>query len=138
MLPDSLPEGAAQRTAKALPDGLLHQCAKLKERESVFFQTILPALLEIPLLGHDGLEGKVSAFLSIAMTLFKPNLQLRKLRVMRGTIAAYSADFHEGVNIIRGQNASGKSTVVDFIFYVLGGENYWEERSAPLQRCSGK
>lgn len=57
------------------------------------------------------------------MTLFKPNLQLRKLRVMRGATVAYSADFHEGVNIIRGQNASGKSTVVDFIFYVLGGEN---------------
>lgn len=57
------------------------------------------------------------------MTLYKPNLQLRKLRVMRGTLEAYSADFHEGVNIIRGQNASGKSTVMDFIFYVLGGEN---------------
>jgi hypothetical protein len=57
------------------------------------------------------------------MTLLKPNLQLRKLRVMRGAQEAYSADFHEGVNIIRGQNASGKSTVMDFIFYVLGGEN---------------
>ncbi len=57
------------------------------------------------------------------MTLFKPNLQLRKLRVMRGALEAYSADFHEGVNIIRGQNASGKSTVMDFIFYALGGEN---------------
>jgi hypothetical protein len=57
------------------------------------------------------------------MTLFKPNLQLRKLRVMRGALEAYSADFHEGVNIVRGQNASGKSTVMDFIFYALGGEN---------------
>lgn len=57
------------------------------------------------------------------MTLFKPNLQLRKLRVMRGAMPAYAADFHEGVNIIRGQNASGKSTIVDFIFYALGGDN---------------
>ncbi len=57
------------------------------------------------------------------MTLFKPNLQLRKLRIMRDAVVAYSADFHEGVNIIRGQNASGKSTVMDCIFYVLGGES---------------
>jgi hypothetical protein len=57
------------------------------------------------------------------MTPFKPNLQLRKLRVMRGATIAYSADFHAGVNIICGQNASGKSTVMDFIFYALGGDN---------------
>jgi hypothetical protein len=57
------------------------------------------------------------------MTLLKPNLQLRRLRIMRSASVAYAADFHEGVNIIRGQNASGKSTVVDSIFYVLGGEN---------------
>ncbi len=57
------------------------------------------------------------------MTLYKPTLQLRKLRVLREKQIAYQADFHEGVNIIRGQNASGKSTVVDFIFYALGGDS---------------
>lgn len=57
------------------------------------------------------------------MTLYKPTLQLRKLRVHREKRIAYQADFHEGVNIIRGQNASGKSTVVDFIFYALGGDS---------------
>jgi len=57
------------------------------------------------------------------MTLLQPNLQLRKLRVLDGVRCAYAADFHSGVNIISGQNASGKSTVVDFIFYVLGGDS---------------
>ena len=57
------------------------------------------------------------------MTLYKPTLQFRKLRIFREKQVAYQADFHEGVNIIRGHNASGKSTVMDFIFYVLGGEN---------------
>lgn len=60
---------------------------------------------------------------SIDMTLYKPTLQLRKLRVLREKRVAYQADFHKGVNIIRGQNASGKSTVVDFIFYALGGDS---------------
>jgi len=57
------------------------------------------------------------------MTLYKPNLQLRRLKIMAGAITAYSANFHEGVNIISGQNASGKSTIMDFIFYGLGGES---------------
>lgn len=57
------------------------------------------------------------------MTLYKPNLQLRKLRVMAGAFRAYSADFHSGVNIINGQNASGKSTIMDFLFFGLGGES---------------
>lgn len=57
------------------------------------------------------------------MTIFKPNLQLNKIRVMSGVNTAYSAEFHSGINIISGQNASGKSTIMDFIFYGLGGED---------------
>lgn len=34
---------------------------------------------------------------------------------------AYDEEFHHGVNIIRGQNSSGKSTIIRFIFFVLGG-----------------
>jgi uncharacterized Zn finger protein (UPF0148 family) len=36
--------------------------------------------------------------------------------------AAFDQLFHRGVNIIRGQNSSGKSTIANFIFYVLGGD----------------
>jgi BMFP domain-containing protein YqiC len=35
---------------------------------------------------------------------------------------AYDEQFHKGVNIIRGDNSSGKSTITHFIFYVLGGD----------------
>src|SRR5690554_3815017 len=34
---------------------------------------------------------------------------------------AYFEKFRNGINIIRGENSSGKSTISHFIFYVLGG-----------------
>ena len=34
---------------------------------------------------------------------------------------AYDEKYHRGVNIIHGQNSSGKSTIVRFIFFALGG-----------------
>ena len=49
-------------------------------------------------------------------------LRLNRLRIGRPGGIAYDQDFHGGVNIIRGQNSSGKSTIADFIFFILGGE----------------
>jgi hypothetical protein len=46
---------------------------------------------------------------------------------------AYDQKFHAGVNIIRGENSSGKSTVSDFIFYILGGE--FEEWKEAARQC---
>lgn len=47
---------------------------------------------------------------------------LKRLRVMQSGAPVYDQSFHLGINIIRGENGSGKSTIADFIFYVLGGE----------------
>lgn len=45
----------------------------------------------------------------------------RLVIVTRDGKTSYDEHFHRGVNIIRGQNSSGKSTIIRFIFYVLGG-----------------
>lgn len=46
---------------------------------------------------------------------------LKRLRVLRNLHVAYDEQFQEGLNIIRGVNGSGKSSIADFIFFVLGG-----------------
>lgn len=62
------------------------------------------------------------------MTMFKPNLRVERLQVTARGIAVYDENFHSGLNIIRGENSSGKSTIMDFIFYGLGGDlSDWRE-----------
>ena len=59
--------------------------------------------------------------------LLKLFLMLNRLVIYRGGQAAYDEHFHEGVNIIRGENGSGKSTIMDFIFHVFGEVGGWKE-----------
>lgn len=69
------------------------------------------------------------------MTNDKSHLFLNRLVVVthNGTIA-FDERFHRGVNIIRGQNSSGKSTIANFIFYVLGGDyNNWTTEAIKCQ-----
>jgi hypothetical protein len=49
------------------------------------------------------------------------SLFVNRLYVTRKNSAVYDEAFHHGVNIIRGENSSGKSTIADLIFYGLGG-----------------
>lgn len=57
-----------------------------------------------------------------------PTLRLNRLVVVRGGKRVYDETFHAGLNIIRGSNGSGKSTIMDFIFFALGGElDKWKE-----------
>ncbi|OPC48971.1 AAA family ATPase [Elizabethkingia anophelis] len=57
------------------------------------------------------------------MMHINPSLFLHKLIVRsHSNKIVYNETFHKGVNIIRGNNSSGKSTIANFIFYVLGGD----------------
>ena len=50
------------------------------------------------------------------------NLFVQRLYVLtRDGKVAYDESFHRGVNIIRGDNSSGKSTITHLLFYGLGG-----------------
>lgn len=63
------------------------------------------------------------------------NLYLNRLVIFTiGGEIAYDETFHRGVNIIRGENSSGKSTISHFVFYVLGGAfNDWVKEA---RKCS--
>ncbi|MBY5855657.1 hypothetical protein ACC696_12915 [Rhizobium ruizarguesonis] len=56
------------------------------------------------------------------MIRFDPCLIVRRLVVKRGVNVAYDERFHAGVNVVRGDNSSGKSTILNFIFFGLGGD----------------
>lgn len=59
---------------------------------------------------------------------FDPTLVVTRLIVERNGRRVYDEPFHSGVNIIRGENSSGKSTILNFIFYALGGDlTDWSE-----------
>src|SRR5713101_405366 len=56
------------------------------------------------------------------MMRFDPTLLVTRLVVERNGKAVYDEPFHEGVNVIRGENSSGKSTILNCIYYGLGGD----------------
>lgn len=68
------------------------------------------------------------------MTQYNPTLKLNRLIIFTkdGKIA-YDEFFQDGINIIRGQNSSGKSTIANFIFYILGGD--FKKWTAAALRC---
>ena len=57
------------------------------------------------------------------MIQYNPFLKINRLVIFtKSGQIAYDEPFHDGVNIIRGNNGAGKSTIGNFIFYVLGGD----------------
>lgn len=55
------------------------------------------------------------------MTRFDPSIFLNRLVIQKDNHEVYNQCFHKGVNIIRGTNSAGKSTIMEFIFFALGG-----------------
>lgn len=71
------------------------------------------------------------------MTRFDPNLSVRRMVIDRSGKPVYDEKFHTGVNIIRGENSSGKSTILNFIHYGLGGDvSEWSEMALLCERVT--
>jgi len=60
---------------------------------------------------------------------------INRLIIFKGQKAVYDELFHKGVNIIRGANSVGKSTIMDFIFYCLGGDIAGDRWNEEAQTC---
>ncbi|MGY0155904.1 AAA family ATPase [Edwardsiella tarda] len=57
------------------------------------------------------------------MTFIKPTLIVNRLSVFQNGHRAFDCEFHKGVNILRGRNSSGKTTIMDMLAFSLGAEN---------------
>lgn len=63
----------------------------------------------------------------------RPFLSVKRLLVLKSGQAVYDQDFKLGVNIIRGDNGTGKTTIMDLLYFALGAElTDWTEEQ---ERC---
>ena len=56
------------------------------------------------------------------MTLNKPSYFLRRLQILAHNTIVYDQVFRKGLNVLWGANASGKTTVLQFIYFAMGGK----------------
>lgn len=64
-------------------------------------------------------------------------LIINRVVVTKSGKAVYDQSFHRGINIIRGDNSVGKSTIMDLIFFALGGDLREERWNAQAASCDG-
>ncbi|WGL61484.1 hypothetical protein QEJ31_07760 [Pigmentibacter sp. JX0631] len=57
--------------------------------------------------------------------LYSPSIFIKQLKLYAGVKPAYDQKFDYGLNIIRSKdNSTGKSSILNFIYYILGGDIY--------------
>lgn len=69
------------------------------------------------------------------MTPNNSTLKINRFLVIKSSRAVYDQEFHSGVNIIRGDNSVGKSTIMDLIYFCLGGDLREERWNNEARSC---
>lgn len=59
---------------------------------------------------------------------------INRFIAFKGDKVMYDQPFHKGINVIRGEHSVGKSTLLDLIFYALGGELKDREWKEPIEK----
>lgn len=69
------------------------------------------------------------------MTQAKSELFINRILVWKSGKPVLDLSFHLGVNIIRGENSVGKTTIMEFIFFALGGDIRKERWTTQAASC---
>ena len=67
--------------------------------------------------------------------MIKSNFYIERLVVEKLGRFVYDEEFHKGINVIRGEHSVGKTTILELIFYVLGGEIKANQWLHPADKC---
>ncbi|MHC5351203.1 hypothetical protein [Metapseudomonas furukawaii] len=62
-------------------------------------------------------------------------LFIERLVVSKSGGSVYDERFHRGINVIRGDHSVGKTTILELLFYVLGGEIKENQWLYPADKC---
>lgn len=65
----------------------------------------------------------------------KSTLLIERLVIIKSGLHVYDELFHKGVNVIRGDHSVGKTTILEMLFYVLGGEIKENQWLYPADKC---
>lgn len=65
----------------------------------------------------------------------KSTLFIERLIILKSDHSVYDEEFHRGINVIRGDHSVGKTTILEMLFYVLGGEIKENQWLHPADKC---
>lgn len=65
----------------------------------------------------------------------RSSLFIERLIVRKSLGHVYDERFHPGINVIRGDHSVGKTTILELLFYVLGGEIKSNQWLYPADKC---
>jgi hypothetical protein len=115
---DAFGMGQVRLVEEALPVELSMKVQAANADQSDLMTFLFNDLDAVPFEGLNGLKDRTGLG-SFDMTSHNPRLSVTRMVVKREAHSVYDAKFHPRLNIIRGENSSGKSTVLDFLFYGL-------------------